>query len=91
MVSDYTSAERRVLAALLLDWHRPGDHLLGPDDLRDTYSLDINPKLFDAVAADLQRRGIAKVFFAKEGGCAILEDSGYKEARQRCQVNSAEA
>ena len=81
MSGTYDDAERRVLAALLLDWHRDADRLLGTDELREFYSLKIDRKQFEAIVANLKGRGIVFAFYDQEGPAATLNPSAYKEAQ----------
>jgi hypothetical protein len=79
MLGSYDDAERRILAVLLMDWHRPGDRLLGVEDLKQ-FNAAVDHKLFEAIVADLDGRGIVQAVYAKDGAAAVLKPSGYKEA-----------
>lgn len=80
MSSMFEDAERRILAALLLDWHRPGDRLIGTKELLEDYSSPVDQKLFDGVVADFDQQGIALVVYDKDGAAAVLKPNGYKAA-----------
>jgi hypothetical protein len=69
-----------VLAALVLNWHRAGDHLIGVEELEQHFSTRVDPKTFAAIIADLDSRGLVLALYDKESVSAVLEPAGYKEA-----------
>jgi hypothetical protein len=81
MTDAFENAERRVLAALLLDWYRPGDRLLGSEELQTDYDVNINEHELAAIFADLNRKGWILRVADKEKVAAVLTDEGYKPAR----------
>jgi hypothetical protein len=72
--------ERRVLAALLIDHHRPSPRLIDRNDLAADYFIVAPGPSLDAILNDFGSRGVVELSADKDGTSAILRPDAVRGA-----------
>lgn len=79
--------ERQILAALVIDHHRPADRLLSKEAFETEYFISASGQWVNAILDDLAERDWVLVHRDKDGSAAILKPSKLKAALEKVMMD----